>query len=48
MSHLEENLKPLEEEDSLSKLVRSSGFTETQLLYAFHISQAMEFLLDSK
>jgi hypothetical protein len=48
MSHLEENLKPSKEEDSLQKLARSSGFTETQLLYAFHISQAMEYLLDSK
>ena len=48
MSLTEENQKPSEEEDCLKRLANSSGFTETELLYAFHITQAMEFLTDSK
>jgi hypothetical protein len=35
-------------EISLRKLAASSGFSETELLYAFHITQAMEFLAESK
>ena len=38
----------LQKETSLRRLANSSGFTETQLLYAFHISRAMDYLLDSK
>jgi hypothetical protein len=35
-------------ETSLRRLANSSGFTETQILYAFHITQAMDYYLDSK
>jgi len=48
MSTLKENQKPSDEEISLRRLVDSSGFTETEILYAFHTLQAMEYLLDSK
>ena len=48
MSNLEDIRKNSENEESLNQLAESIGYTETQKLYASHISQAMDFLLDSK
>ena len=48
MSNLEDTLKNSENEESLNQLAESIGFTETQILYASHISQVIDFLLESK
>jgi hypothetical protein len=47
---LDSREKPLgsTNETSLRKLANSSGFSETEILYAFHILQAMEFFKESK
>jgi len=48
MYNSKDKQKDSTKEISLRKLAASSGFTETELLYAFHITQAMEFLVESK
>jgi hypothetical protein len=44
MSTLKDQLKGSTNATYLKKLANSSGFSETELLYAFHITQAMEYL----
>jgi hypothetical protein len=46
MYNSQDKPKDLTKEISLRKLVASSGFSEMELLSAFHITQAMEFSAD--
>ena len=48
MSALKENQRDYTKEESLKLLAKSIELTEKETLYASHILQAMEFLLDSK
>ena len=48
MSNSEDTLKNSESGESLNQLAENLGYTEMETLYASHISQAMDFLLESK